>query len=102
MVKKSLAQLKKELALAKKKNMKTSIKLMKARKESMEIRKVKSELSELKRSPFLKKVRRLKKNGLTTVEKKKLLDTGKKASNTAKRGWSALGKIVNRLDKLGN
>lgn len=99
---KTLLQLKKELAKEKARGKKTSMKLKKAKNEAMEIRKVKAELAQLKRSPFLKKVRRLRKNGLTDKEKKTILDTGKKASKIAKKGWAGLGKIVNRLDKLGN
>ena len=74
-----------------------SIKLKKANLESREQDALEKELKDLKRSPFMKKVRKLSKKKMTKEEMKR---HGKGAANVAKSAWNVMGKLVNKLDKI--
>lgn len=99
---KTLTQLKRELKLVKAKSKAKDIKLMKAAKKAKEIAKVKKELAMLRQSPFLKKVKKLSKRRLTDSEKEMIIMKAKKAKKKGLKLWTGLGKVVNRLDRLGN
>ncbi len=104
MVKKTITQLKRELENLKRKDKIKTSKLNKALRDDQEAKELEKEIKELKRSPFYRKLRTLSKKNLSKKEldrrREQFQKGGKAAGSSAKAIWGALGKVVNKLDKI--
>ncbi len=103
---KTLAQLKKELSMMKAAKKKVDAKLKATKKVEAEIRKVRNELKRASASPFVKELRRFKKEKLTKEEAikfgRKSVKVGNQVLKASRKGWNILGKAVAHLDKMND
>jgi len=98
MATKTLAQLKKEVSMLKKKNQVQQTKLSKKNKEALKMKKLEKELKQLKESPFIRKLKNLKK---TNLKKENFVAAGGKLKTGTNKLLKNTKWVVDRLDRLG-
>lgn len=99
-------RLKKELAKVKAAKKQVDAKLKATKKVEAEIRKVRNELKKANASPFVKELRKFRKEKLTKEEAikfgRKSVKVGNQVLKASKKGWSILGRAVAHLDKMND